>query len=37
MSSIGSEIRKLDEQLRTTEGWRIRSKLEVFSISIDNF
>ncbi|PGP39299.1 hypothetical protein CN993_27325 [Bacillus thuringiensis] len=37
MSSIGLEIRKLDEQLRATEGWRIRSKLEVFSISIYTF
>ncbi|EOP48554.1 hypothetical protein IKQ_05528 [Bacillus cereus VDM053] len=37
MSSIGSEIRRLDEQLRATEGWRIRSKLKVFSISIYTF
>lgn len=37
MSSLGLEIRKLDEQLRATEGWRIRSKLEVFSISIYTF
>ncbi|MFV5169743.1 hypothetical protein [Bacillus cereus] len=37
MSSLGLEIRKLDEQLRATEGWRIRSKLEVFSFSIYTF
>jgi hypothetical protein len=37
MSSIGLEIKKLDEQLRATEGWRIRSKLGVFSISIYTF
>ncbi|MGG0730793.1 hypothetical protein [Bacillus paramycoides] len=37
MSSIVLEIRKLDEQLRATGGWRIRSKLEVFSISVYTF
>lgn len=37
MSSIGLEIRKLDEQLRSTEGWRIRSKLDIFNISVYTF
>ncbi|MDF9530611.1 hypothetical protein [Bacillus cereus] len=34
MSLIGVEIKKLEEEMRATEGWRIRSKLEIFSISI---
>lgn len=37
MSTIGLEIRKLKEKMRATEGWRIRHKLEIFSISIYTF
>ncbi|MCA4157729.1 hypothetical protein [Priestia megaterium] len=37
MSSIGLKMRKLQEQMNSTEGWRITNKIRIFSVSVYTF